>query len=223
MKKINYTRMRTGSLIRKTYRRIFLNYNTELERAISDCKSLLDVGCGGSSPIQSFYNKIYSVGIDIFKKSIRESKKRRIHHRYFIMNALNIDKKFRKESFDCVLASDLIEHLNKDDGYRLIKMMEEISIKKVIVFTPNGFLKQSKHDNNPYQLHKSGWTIKEMKNLGYSVTGINGIKWLRGAYANIKFKPRFFWNLISDITQLYTKNHPRRAFQILCIKNVSKS
>lgn len=201
------------------YLRIFPNYQKELERGVISCKSLLDVGCGSSSPIKSFSKNLYCVGVDAFKLSINKSKKERIHNKYYQIDVLDIDKKFEAKSFDCVLASDLIEHLTKDEGYKLINKMERLANKKVIIFTPNGFLPQGEYDNNPWQLHKSGWTVEEFKKLGYKVIGINGWKPLRGEYASIKFWPKIFWLIISDITQLFVRENPKKAFQILCIKD----
>ncbi len=96
--------------------------------------------------------------------------------------------------------------------------MEKIAKKKIIIFTPNGFLPQGKYDDNPWQIHRSGWTSKEMENKGYKVIGINGWKPLRGEYANLLFKPKVLWRIISDFTQLIVKRHPKNAFQILCVK-----
>lgn len=144
------------------YRKFFPNYKIELKKAVDGCKTLLDVGCGSSSPIKSFSDKMFSVGVDIFGEAIEKSKRRGIHDEYYKIDALNIEDKFEDNSFDCVLASDLIEHLTKERGEGLIEIMEKIAKKKVIIFTPNGFLKQEK-DNNPFQEHKSGWDAKEMK------------------------------------------------------------
>jgi ubiquinone/menaquinone biosynthesis C-methylase UbiE len=210
IKKINYN----------FYLKIFPNYNIELEKSVKGCKSLLDVGCGDSSPIKSFSKKLYCVGVDSFKPSIEKSKKLKIHNKYYKVNVLDIGKKFKPNSFDCVLASDLIEHLTKKQGLRLINMMEKIAKKKVIIFTPNGFLSQRIYENNPWQLHKSGWSVEEMKKKGYYVIGINGWKYLRGEYAKIKFWPKILWKIISDITQMFVKKRPTRAFQILCFKNL---
>ncbi len=204
--------------LKKTYNRIFPDYTSELEKAIGDCKTLLDVGCGNNSPIRTFSDKLYSVGVDAFAPSIEKSKKLNIHNEYRQMDILDIDKEFEPDSFDCVLASDLIEHLEKDEGYRLIESMEKIAKKKIIIFTPNGFLPQGEYDNNPWQLHKSGWEVEEMKAKGYEVIGINGMKALRGEYAAPKYRPFFFWSIISDITQLFVRNKPEKAFQILCVK-----
>jgi len=102
-------------------------------------------------------------------------------------------------------------------------MMEKISKNKVIIFTPNGFLPQGEYYNNPWQVHKSGWTVKEMKKRGYKVIGINSWKPLRGEYARLRFRPSYFWQIISDITQLFVRNKTEKAFQILCIKTKRRS
>ena len=61
-----------------------------------------------------------------------------------------------------------------------------------------------------------------MAKRGYYVYGINGLKELREGLAKIRFKPRLFWLLISNISQYYTKNHPKKAFHLLCVKDLSK-
>lgn len=189
---------------------------------MENVKSLLDVGCGDDSPIISFSRKFYCIGVDAFAPSIKKSKDMKIHNKYYKMNVLDIGKKFKPNSFDCVLASDIIEHLTKKDGIKLMEMMENISKDKVIIFTPNGFIPQGEIDNNPMQIHKSGWTVKEMKKKGYKVKGINGLKSLRGEGARIRFWPKYFWLIISDITQFFVKNKPEKAFQILCVKYKQK-
>ncbi len=207
--------------LKKFYYNIFKNYEKELEKLTLDCKSLLDVGCGNNSPIKHFSNKLYTVGVDAYIPSIEKSKNQGIHNDYLNIDVMDIREKINSKSFDCVLASDLIEHLTKENGLKLIKMMEEIATKKVIIFTPNGFLPQGEYDNNPWQIHHSGWDVEEMQDLGYKIIGINGWKSLRGEYAIIKFKPIFLWTLLSDITQLYVRNKPKYAFQILCVKELN--
>ncbi len=208
--------------IKKIYKLIFDDYQTELEKAVADCETLLDVGCGSNSPIRAFSAKLYCVGVDAFAPSIEKSKALNIHNEYKQTDILNIDKVFEPESFDCVLASDVIEHLDKEDGYKLMEKMEKIAKKKVIIFTPNGFLPQGEYDDNPWQVHKSGWEVDEMRQQGYKVIGINGWKPLRGEYAALKYRPHFFWTLVSELTQFYVRNRPQKAFQILCVKTKMK-
>jgi SAM-dependent methyltransferase len=204
----------------KIYKKIFKNYVNELEELTKDCQSLLDVGCGMESPIMHFKKRINAVGVDAFLPSIERSKAQNIHNEYFNIGVLELDKQFENKSFDCVLASDLIEHLHKDDGFKLLELAEKIAKKRVVIFTPNGFLKQGEYDNNPWQVHLSGWEINEMEERGYKVIGINGHKFFRGEYAHIKYKPRFLWTLLSDLSQKFVRDSPKNAFQILCYKDV---
>ena len=204
-----------------SYAKVFSNYRRyqiELEKAVGECRSLLDVGCGSSSPIRSFSKKLHCAGVDSFRPSIEKSKMAGIHNEYFNIDVLDIDKEFKPGSFDCVIALDLIEHLTKEKGARLIGMMETIARGKVIIFTPNGFLPQREFDNNPQQIHKSGWSVEEMRRRGYEVRGINGWKPLRGEYTNVRFWPKYFWLFVSDMTQFFIGNKPEKACQILCTK-----
>ena len=206
------------SLLKNLFHIFFPSYFYELKKVLSNCESLLDVGCGSFSPIASFSKSFYSVGVDAFVPSIEKSRKLGIHNKYYNIDVLDIGKKFKENSFDCVLASDLIEHLSKEDGFKLIEMMEKIAKKKVVIFTPNGFLPQGEYNNNPWQVHKSGWSVEEMRRRGYKVIGINGWKPLRGERARIKYKPKLFWLIFSILTIPLVRNHPTKAFQILCVK-----
>jgi SAM-dependent methyltransferase len=199
---------------------LYNQYTRLLEKEIvNDCQTLLDVGCGTSSPIQKFSHKLrHTVGVDCFPEALAKSQSLGIHHQYILADVLSLDKNFAARSFDCVAALDLIEHLPKADGRQLIAMMEKIAKKKIIIFTPNGFLPQGADDNNPWQVHRSGWTVGEMKKLGFRVCGINGLKPLRGEYSLIRLRPTWFWTPISWLSQLVVTNRPEHAFQLLCIK-----
>ncbi len=203
---------------RNFYTKVFPDFIAELGRMLEGCDSVLDVGCGSNSPIRHFSKGFRSEGVDIFLPSIEKSRKAGIHDNYHKMNVLDIGRKFRKNSFDCVVALDLIEHFDKKDGMRLISEMENIAKKKVVIFTPNGFVRQGEYDDNEHQVHKSGWGVSEMEKMGYKVVGINGLKSLRDELARIRLRPKFFWWFVSDITQLFVRKRPEKAFQILCVK-----
>ena len=128
-------------------------------------------------------------------------------------------EKFESDTFDCVILLDVVEHLKKDEGLRLLDNVERIARKKIFVVTPNGFLPSGAFDNNPWQIHRSGWTVEEMRNRGYKVLGVHGLKALRGEKAILKFNPKPIWELISMLTQYIVRNHPEFAFEILCIKS----
>lgn len=215
-------------LLRVVHDSIFKSYIDELKNETKDCQSILDVGCGVNSPVQYLSRDMHRVGVDVYGPAIETSKRRSIHNEYFEMNLDNIDQQFAQGSFDCVLASDVIEHVTKEDGLALIKKMEYVAKHKVIIFTPRGFIPQDEHDGNPWQMHKSGWEVKEMEDFGYRVIGVSGLKWVwnieclwtKRDDANIFV--RLIRKVLVDVTQFYARNHPKHAYQIMCIKTITK-
>jgi hypothetical protein len=218
------------SFIRVLHDRVFPSYHHELEREVVGCTTLLDVGCGKDSPIKHFSSRLTrTVGVDVFAPALEQSRGAQIHSEYHQMNVLDIGTAFGEGSFDCVLASDLVEHLDKTDGLRLLDMMERIARKKVIVFTPRGFLTQHEYEHNPWQEHRSGWEVDEMRARGYRVIGINGLKriwdigWLWKDRSRAALPVRIIRKALVDVTQLFVRSRPEHAFQMLCVKDVTHS
>ena len=213
---------------KKIYRTIIPNqYLVELGKELKVCKSVLDLGCGFKSPIINFPKTFYSVGVDIYPSYVEESKRKKIHDEYFVMDVMKADKKFKPKSFDCVIALGVIEHITRKEGFMLLQIMEKIAKKKVIIFTPNGLLPSTHHNEQEGYNHKSGWVAKDFTKLGYRVYGVNGLKSLKYDHADpddntqVRFKPKIFWKLVSDISAIFLKNNPDRSFEILCVKDIS--
>ena len=214
-----------SNILNKIDKLLFNKFKTEyldlLERETSDCQTILDVGCGANSAIRGLkIRPRVLVGVDGFEPSIAKSKAKNIHDKYLLIDIKDLDKHIDNKSFDCVYISDVIEHFNKSDGLKLLETLENIAIKKIIVFTPNGFLEQKIYDGNFYQLHLSGWDYQEMSTLGYSVYGCNGLKFLRGEYGHIKFWPKILWSRIALVSQAVTRIFPKYSFAIFCIKTL---
>lgn len=202
-------------------KRLLVTYHAELERAVDGSRSLLDIGCGSDSPVHYFHHRPAKlVGVDGFAESIEISRSKGIHDEYFSVDLTEIDTLFQNASFDCVLASDVIEHFPKDVGFSLIRKMEKIASKTVIIFTPNGFLPQDEHGGNKLQRHQSGWDVDEFRGMGYEVIGINGWKPLLGEFGLPRWWPGLFWRIVSRITQPLVRSHPHHAFQLLCVKRM---
>jgi predicted TPR repeat methyltransferase len=203
--------------LKKLYRDLFPPYIEYLKKELKGCERVLDLGCGRSSPI--FFCSIpYSVGVEIFEPYLEESKNKCIHNQYMKADIRKLE--FKPKSFDAVVAWDVLEHLTAEEGLMLIKKMEKWARKKIIIFTPNEYLWQDDYDNNPLQEHKSGWSVEELRRLGFQVVGIHGWRRLRGYRATIKYKPNFLWAIISDLTQKITYPHPKIAFQLLAVKEI---
>ena len=185
--------------------------------SLKDCDSILDIGCGPNSIIRKFQFK-YSVGLEGYAPSAEMAQKNKTHHEIKKGDIKELDKIFASETFDACIALDVIEHLPKEMGYWLIQQMKNIAKKKVIIFTPNGFLPQKNQKHDELQEHLSGWDTKEMQALGFEVKGLLGPKYLRGEYHCIKYKPRWFFALISLLIQkVWTFSHPQTAAAIFCV------
>lgn len=194
-------------------------------KAIDDsAESILDVGCGQGYPmllIKKVMNPKYTVGVDLFRKYIKEAKSKRIHDKYVISDIRKMD--FPQKSFDVVLASHVIEHIPEKDAYKLIKKMERIAKKQVIIATPIGEMYHPPVDDNELQLHLSHFYPKDFEKLGYKVIkyGRKSVLGETGFVHNIKFDPLkklvFLLNII--FTPLYYKYPSLADYIFVAYKN----
>lgn len=199
-----------------------------LKKELRDCETVLDLGCGQSSPFKYCQNITRSVGVETFKPALEESKKRKVHSEYLEKKVEDVD--FPEKSFDAVIMIEVLEHLPEDVGCAMLKKAEKWAKKKVIISTPNGFFPQLALEGNPFQKHLSGWNLETMKKLGFRCRGLSGFKWLRkeaplgGAgddfMASIRLRPRIFWFVIATFSQLATYPFPKHAFEIFCVKKI---
>lgn len=202
----------------RLYKQLLPNWIEYMGKEIADYDSILDIGCGHDSIVQR-YGLPYSVGMDIYLPYLEQSKAKRIHNNYILADVTKLE--LQPKSFDAVLASEVLEHLDKEDGLRLLASMESWARHKVVIKMPNGYVAQDEFDGNPYQEHKSAWSLQELGTLGYTVTGMSGWKLLRGTQGKVKIWPYFLGDRISDITQLLVYHRPRHAFQLFGVKSLA--
>jgi len=194
-----------------------------LRHALEDCENVLDVGCGCSMNLRWLGVK-HPVGIEAHQPSCEKAKQQNTHDELVHGDVRELDQYFQSGQFDACIALDVIEHLTKEDGIKLIEQMERISRHKVIFLTPSGFLPQHSFDNNKLQEHLSGWEASEMEQRGYRVLGLLGPKGLRGEQHVLKGSPKIFWGLISLLGHIFwTHKRPAKAAAILCIKTKADS
>jgi hypothetical protein len=192
-------------------------YVHTLRRVLRDCSDCLDVGCGASSPIR-FVPLRHTVGVDAHAPTLVQARANRTHDELRPIPAQEIASHFPEASVDCVVALDLIEHLTKEEGVALIGAMERIARKKIVLFTPNGYLPQMSHEGD-LQEHRSGWNAEEMERLGFRVVGMHGHRALRGEQHHLRLRPRLLGGLLAVASHhLYTRSHPEKAAALLCIK-----
>lgn len=124
------------------------------------------------------------------------------------------------DAFDIVIAIDLIEHLDKSDGYKLLYEMDRVSRRLSIIFTPNGFVWQPPSINNPLNAHISGWRPNELSSLGWTRNyGFGGLKFLVGPYG-IPKSSNLALKLLRRLSIFIVFNFPRFAFSFAAVKSV---
>lgn len=152
----------------------------DLEKIIDkDSSSLLDVGCGGKVYQYKSKHNFWEVfkhipnkwGIDINLENIIYMREKYIDGIFICMDVMLLDN-LRMDNFDIVHCQNVIEHLNKKEALRLIKIMETLANKQVILGTPKGF-REIEPKNlgyvNPAEKHICEFTEDELKLLGYNV------------------------------------------------------
>jgi len=194
-----------------------------LSKALHGCQSVLDVGCGVAPTLRQL-GVPHCVGIEGYLPAVEEAKRRKTQDEIIHGNAGDLTRYFQPKQFDACIAMDVIEHLPKENGLKLMQDMKLIAKRKVVFFTPNGFLPQSHSANDDLEEHLSGWEAKEMARLGYHVFGMLGPKSLRGEYHRLKRRPLAFWGAVSLISQVLWVHHcPEKAAAIFCVKDVADS
>ena len=217
---IYHNKNKGRSYVSKVYAKILQTRDYPIRQALSGCQSVLDIGCG-TGELMAQVNKggFYAVGVDLFKPYLKMAKEKHAHNEFVKGDIETLE--FKPKSFDAVMAIDIIEHLEKEKGTILINKMKSWARKKVLLITPNGYVSQHEYDANPYQIHKSGWTVNEMKEFGFKTYGIGGLSCLKGEKAEVRFKPKIFWEVFSEVSQKITFKFPSSAFELLCVKTLT--
>lgn len=157
----------------------FVNYRDFLKainELLIDSHSVLDVGCGVGSILKELCCPI-KIGVDAHRPYLENAK----YGELFIpihFTAERLSELFLPKSLDSVTMIDVIEHLDKETGFDVLRQAEEIAAKKVIVFTPRGYFQQKEFDHyglggESYQQHRSGWEIEDFQRNGYNIIVFN--------------------------------------------------
>lgn len=190
----------------------------EILAVVSDCREVADLGCGRSSPLGELDPGQWRLGVDIHRPALEEARSRGTHDAYVQADVRAAGRLLKPDSCECVVLIDVIEHLDKEDGVDVLRAAEKVASRRVVVLTPNGFVEQKEYGENRWQQHRSGWSAEEMAELGYRVSGVNGLRWLRGRRAEVRLRPGWLGVLAADVSQPFVRERPELAYQLLCVK-----
>ena len=190
-----------------------------IAREVTGRRRILDAGCGRASPLGLVGLDSYKVGLDFYQSYILKSRESSIHHDYVLGDVRLLP--FKPGSFNCALATEVLEHLTRQEGTEMIKQMEKVA-EKIILTTPNGFLPTYPGaQDNPDEKHQCGWTVSELAELGFKIYGLGGWKRLwkvDAGQAVIRFRPRKVFAALAGITELLVYRRPSLAFSLFCVK-----
>ena len=199
-------------------------YLVWLKRDLADCESILELGCGRYSPLLKVGAGPRTVAVDIWEPYVTMHNKAKDYHTCVLGNILTMDLDSYSKSFDAVVICDVLEHLPREEVLRidLFKAIEKVARKKVILFTPNGFIENDKVDGDPYQEHVSAWEQEDYTSRGYKVVGSTGLRWLMGKASLPKYRPELLGQLLILFSQPLVYWFPDIAWHSYAVKVMSK-
>lgn len=182
---------------------------------------ILDVGCGmgmwGYFLRALRSNVVYLCGLDITPVYLRFVAKRKVYDDIILCDCFHLP--FKDRSFDFVLLSEVLEHLNKARGYSVLKQLDRISRETVIVAVPQGYVKQEAVDGVVAEKHVSAWFANEFTALGFHVMGVGNRLF---KYYLAERHPRL-WGAAHYISTPIANILPQIAGYLVCYKEVHKS
>ncbi len=188
-------------------------------------RSLLDIGCGRGGPIELINRKrkLFSVGADVFWPYLLHCQATGLYDDLVCCDVRYLP--FPPESFDVVLCGEVVEHLERVEALALMKSMEAIARRQVIISTPVGQCQQHAYDGNPYQAHHSSWMPQDFHGLGYTVRG-SGLRGVGGLISQ-ETSPlpewlRFLANAIWMLATPFSYYFPRMAGNMVCVLDIRR-
>jgi len=135
--------------------------------------SVLDVGCGNGKYgflcreyIEYWLQKTPIIhGIEVFAPYVTKLERQKIYDGIFKSEAIDELEYMGSNSYDVVLAIDILEHFNEEDGKQFIGELKRVG-KNVIICTPTIVKEQGACFGNKYEIHKKQWTPDEIEQDG---------------------------------------------------------
>jgi len=86
--------------------------------------SMLDIGCGRATILHNLHNVGEYTGVDLLTDTIAENQKK--YPKFIFINGDILTADLPQNSYNVVIMSALIEHLNYDDNIELLKRISDL-------------------------------------------------------------------------------------------------
>ena len=147
-----------------------LEHTLERPSGLIECRSVLDVGAGVRpmrwyiperhvclEPYEPYATVLRGAGFEVLPETALEGLQR-------LVDTLG--------KFEAVYLLDVIEHMEKEEGQRVVNLAQQLAATQVVVYTPDGFKAQTTdnwgYEGHEWQTHRSGWTPDDFP--GWTVT-----------------------------------------------------
>jgi len=186
--------------------------------------TILDLGCGTGDPMVFINkdNRFLVTGIDGFSPSVEKCRESGYYDSVITADIMDTEW-FVSNSFDVVMSLQVLEHLDKDDGEKLISEMLRIARKQVIITTDINEYVQGAVGGNELQIHRYIWDVDDLRTHGFHVYGL-GIKGFGGDTGFGRWLPQplrwFIGTSIQLLVGPFVYNNPKNAGAVVCVKNV---
>ncbi len=114
-------------------------------------------------------------GIEAFEKYITP-----VHdyayNNVFVGDAITLLTKLERQ-YEVVLAIDILEHFDKDRGIEFLRLLKTVSSRAILISTPKEFIEQEV-EANPYENHRSFWSLDELQSFGFDQVLENDESWI---------------------------------------------
>lgn len=197
------------------------SYLKWLERDLADCETILELGCGSNSPLLKIGLGKKTVAIDIWQPYVDMHNDKGDYADCWKADILKLGIAHK---YDAVVLCDVLEHLPRPEvrNSGLFDIIEAAARKKVILFTPNGFIENDEVDGDPYQAHVSAWEPEDYLKRGYTVKGATGIRYILGKASLPKYHPYSIMAIIAMLSQPIIFNHPKIAWHSYAVKETDR-
>ncbi|OJW50115.1 MAG: hypothetical protein BGO67_01945 [Alphaproteobacteria bacterium 41-28] len=142
-----------------------------VRNVIKETDVVTDIGCG-ICPMNYFRPKLH-IMVEPWKEYVDILAYRHFGDKSALilqLGALEALKGFATNSVDSIFMLDVIEHIEKLEGFQIIKECERIARQQIVIFTPLGFMPQTVKEGEKdgwglsgagVQEHLSGWVPED--------------------------------------------------------------
>ena len=138
-------------------------------------ESIIDLGCGDLWWTANLPGVVRHIGVDLWPEQLRLAWERRPVRGWesYCLDALEFLKSCLDSYVDAVLAIDIVEHLEKEEGLEILDEMPRVARKLIVCWAPLGLLERGPYNpdltENPYQVHKWGPEPEDFQSRGWEV------------------------------------------------------